>query len=379
MTMSDDEVTTAEVTTAEVTTEPVLPLTYDECRARFRRAADVAGLDVRSDPIQARGPDGQLLTVDSVRVGADHPTRVLVVLGGVHGVEGFIASAIQRDFLGRLAGEWLPSGLAVLVVHAINPWGMAWWRRQNESNVDLNRNWHRDQVPPPTNDAYDELHAIACPDTDELPAVEQLMVSAGEWVEAHGREWVRDGITLGQYRHPDGLHYGGARTEESNRIVEALVADLVGADDGLVVDLHTGHGPRGEVTLLSDEPPGSAQDTFFSRHLAPFRVEATVGNPGATTGAKYGQIANGLRDLIGADRCWSTSAEFGTTADLEQLAATYEESWVHRHGDRSDPRHAEVVWRYRCCFTPDDAEWTATCRAAGAALLDAALVAITHG
>ena len=36
---------------------PVLPLTYDECRARFRRAAVVAGLPLRVDPIQARGPE----------------------------------------------------------------------------------------------------------------------------------------------------------------------------------------------------------------------------------------------------------------------------------------------------------------------------------
>jgi octopine/nopaline transport system ATP-binding protein len=358
-------------------TVPVLPLTYDECRARFRQVASSSGLVVRPDEIRARGPDGQRLTVDSVRFGSARPSRVLVVLGGVHGVEGFIASAVQCEFVERLSDLQLPADLAVVVVHGVNPWGMAWWRRQNESNVDLNRNWRRDAVPPPQNPAYDELHPIACPDGDEVPSVDRLMASAGEWVEARGLEWVRDGITRGQFGHPDGLHYGGERTEESNLIVESLVADLVGVDDALVVDLHTGHGPWGEVTLLSDQPPGSAQDDFFAAHFDGFAVEATVDNPGATTGAKYGQIANGIRDLLGPDRCWSTCAEFGTTSDLEQLAATYQESWVHRHGNLADPRHAEVVWQYRCCFTPDDARWVDTCRRRGAELLDTALAALS--
>ena len=355
---------------------PTLPLTYDECRARFVRAAAVAGLEVRSDPIDVRGATGQLLTIDSVRVGAVEPRRALVVLSGVHGVEGFIGSLIQCEFLERLARAVLPADMAVLVVHSVNPWGMSRSRRQNESNVDLNRNWRRSDVEPVHNDAYDELHTLACPDTDRLPSVEDLMVAAGEWVETRGLDWVRDGITAGQYRHADGLHYGGSRTEPSNRVLERLVADLDGAGLGLVLDLHTGHGDRGTSTMLSDEPPGSPQDLFLRRHFSGHLVEPTVDNAGATTGMKSGQIANGLRDQLGPVGWHATAVEFGTTPDLEQLGATYLESWVDRHGDRTDPAHAELVWQYRCCFTPDDPQWVETCRDAGAGLVDAALDAV---
>ena len=353
-----------------------LPLTYDECRARFRRAAASAGLAVRSDAIEALGPEGQRLTIDSVQLGPAKADRALVVLSGVHGVEGIIGSAVQCDLLGRLGDTELPDGVTALIVHAVNPWGMAWWRRQNESNVDLNRNWLRNEQAPAHNDAYDELHPLACPDTAELPSVDQLMVTAMEWADRKGLEWVRDGITKGQYRHPDGLHFGGDQTEQSNLILEGLVADLAGARTAVVVDLHTGHGPHGELTLLSDRPPGSAQDRFFTQELGWPAVEATIDNPAATTGMKSGQIGNGIRDLIGAERGYATSAEFGTTPDLEQLAATYEEGWVHRRGDRTDPAHAEVVWRYRCCFTPDDPTWAATCRTSGAQLLDRVINAI---
>jgi predicted deacylase len=356
---------------------PVLPLTYDECRARFRRAAAVAGTEVRSDPIEARGREGQHLTVDSTWVGDRRARRVLVVSSGVHGVEGFVGSALQCDLLHRLAADGVPDGVGVLLVHAVNPWGMSWWRRQNESNVDLNRNWDRDRIDPPANDAYDELHPLACPDTEELPDVDALAAAALAVVAERGEAWVRDGITRGQYRHPAGLHFGGTRTEASTRIVEDVVGGIGDVELALVLDLHTGHGPRGTVTLLSDQPPGSDQDRFLRRLGAP--VEATVGNADATTGLKSGQISNGIRDRIGPDRCHATSVEFGTASDLEQLAATYLESWVHRHGDPARPDHARVVWDYRCCFTPDDPDWALACLGAGAQLLDRSLAAVAGG
>ncbi|MCU0271242.1 MAG: M14 family metallopeptidase [Acidimicrobiales bacterium] len=358
-----------------------LPLTYDECRARFRRVASELRLPVWSHTIDPPGPSGQRLAIDAVRIGAARPRRALTVLSGVHGVEGFLGSALQcrlvQTVVGRAASGTLPDDVAVVVVHAVNPWGMAWWRRQNESNVDLNRNWRRDTLEPAHNEAYDELHPYACPDTAELPSVEALVVDALRLVDERGLAWVRDGITRGQYRHADGLHYGGERTEASNRFLEEVVTEHVGGVElALTLDLHTGHGPRGAVTLLSDQPPGSDQDGFLREHFGPDRVEATVDNPDATTGPKSGQIANGFRQLLGGAVAHATSVEFGTSADEEQLAATYLESWVHRHGDREDPVHADVVWAYRCCFTPDDPVWEATCLAAGADVLDRAVDAV---
>jgi hypothetical protein len=354
-----------------------LPLTYEECRARFRRAAQVAGLEVIEHPISARGPNDQRLTIDGVWLGAPRPSRVLLNLSGVHGVEGFVSSALQSEWLGRLDPARWPDDMAVVLVHAVNPWGMAWWRRQNEHNVDLNRNWRRDESTPVANEAYDELHALACPDGPSLPDVDELLAAAQALVAERGVAWVRDGITKGQYHHADGLHFGGDRTEESTAIMQRFVAErLAGAERVLTIDLHTGHGPFGQVTFLSDAPPGAPQDEFLRSHFGADRVEATAENPDATTGLKSGQIANGVGQLLPGATCFASSVEFGTRNDLEQLAATYLESWVHRHGDRNDPEHAEVIWRYRCCFTPDDAEWEQMAMAAGRELLDAAVGAV---
>jgi hypothetical protein len=347
-----------------------LPLTYEECRARFILAAHAAQLAVSGHAIEARGPDGQELGLDVVCLGPSNATRALVVLSGVHGVEGFVHSAIQAELLGRWSS--LPAGVKVVLVHAVNPWGMASWRRQNESNVDLNRNWRRDEGVPFDNAAYEELHPLACPDSPDLPDVQRMLDAASALVAERGLTWVRDGLTRGQYRHADGLHYGGSVTEESNRILERVVPDAVrSAENVLVVDLHTGHGPFAAITALSDQPAGSPQDVFH--HQWCDRVEQTVDNPDATTGLKSGQIANGLRSMLPAAQCFSTSLEVGTVDDLTQLGATYQEQWVHRLGGRGDPDAVAAVWAYRHCFTPDDPDWEDQASAGVLAHLDRAL------
>jgi hypothetical protein len=252
---------------------------------------------------------------------------------------------------------------------------MAWGRRQNESNVDLNRNWRRDEIDPPANDAYDALHRLACPDDDQLPSVDELLTAAQKLVAERGLVWVRDGLTVGQYTHADGLHFGGNRTEASNRILERVFAEqLAGAELVATIDLHTGHGPHGELTALCDQPAGSAQHRFLQQLVD--RVEVTADNPDATTALKRGQIANGIRDLLPAATCFATSLEAGTVDDLTQLGATYQEHWVYRRGDRTDPVHAEAIARYRRCFTPDDPAWARAVLERGARMLDRAVSAV---
>jgi hypothetical protein len=359
-----------------------LPLTYDECRARFRETAARAGQTTAAHPIGSLGPEGQRLTVESLVLGAAAPRRALIVMSGVHGVEGFIGSALQCDLLATLDPGSLPSDMAVLFVHAVNPWGMAWWRRQNESNVDLNRNWRRDRGEPAHNDAYDELHALLCPDARERPPVGQILAEISRLAQTRGPEWVRDGITFGQYRHADGLHYGGARTEASTRIVEELVGSrLQGVERLATIDLHTGHGPSAALTLLCDQPRGSEQHRFLAA-LGTGAVEVTAGGraaegvPAATTAPKAAQIANGFAQLFPGADSFATSAEFGTVSDGRQLVMTILEQWSHRQGRRDDPACRDIVWGYRCCFTPDNAAWVAACVGHGRALLRAAVIAV---
>jgi len=350
------------VTTARI------PATYQVARDAFRAAAHQHRWDAQAHPIEARGPHAEPLTVDVARRGPRRARRALVVLSGVHGVEGFIGSALQCDLIGRLGP--LATDDAVLLVHAVNPWGMAWLRRQNESNVDLNRNWARDTTDPMPNDPYDELHSLLCPATLELGEHDEFLARIGEYVGRHGIGWVSDAISAGQYTHDDGMHFGGHRTEQSTALLAQVVADeLAGAESVLVVDLHTGHGRYGTCTILTGGPVGSHNHGFLLEWFPPDLLEAT-------SGTAPGRLAAGLATVLPHCTYNSATVEFGTASGTRQLLASREELWVQVHGDRSDPGQLAAVDRYHRCFSPDDEAWEQGALQQGRSVLDAALRAV---
>jgi predicted deacylase len=353
------------------------PLTYDECRDRFRWTVTNAGLRADAHPIAARGPHGQELTIDVTTIGSTHPRRALLVLAGVHGDEGFSSSTLMCDAIDRWVtggvDEALDGDAAIVMVHGVNPWGMAYWRRQNESNVDLNRNWGRDErIEVPANVGYVALHPVLCPGGEEPPTPESLLDVTRAMVEEHGYAWVKAAVSSGQYSHADGLYFGGDRTEESNRLLaEIVAARLGGAAEVLVVDLHTGHGAFGTYTLLSPVPDGHPDDAWLRDVFDGDRIESTAAAD-ATTGPKHGQIPTGLASVVPTAVWRTVTMELGTISDTRMIINERAEHWVHVHGDRSDAVHARIVWDHRCGSTPDDPEWERLARLHGVAVLDAA-------
>jgi hypothetical protein len=352
-----------------------LPLTYDECRARFRRAGRAAAARLETHPVEARGPEGQTLSVDVARLGEDEAERVIVILSGTHGVEGFAGSVIQTELLLAVAeGLALPEGAAIVLVHALNPYGMAWWRRQNESNVDLNRNWVDFDGPLPTNAGYPELHPWLCPNVLDEASEEDFHKASQRFIEERGYAWVKEAVTIGQYALPGGLYYGGSQREASTRILTTLFErHVVGAAEALTIDLHTGHGAFGSYTLLSNAAAGSEEQAWISRCFDPERIEVTRDNPDATTPDKFGQLARGVAELLPGTVYRSLTFELGTVDDLTMILAERREHWLHRRGDRSSEAGHEIAWHHRTCSIPDSREWEASAREHGRRVLGDAM------
>src|SRR5687768_663923 len=112
---------------------------YSTARDRFRAAAAKANGRLEVLPLDCTGPAGETLGIDLAWFGAAQPRRAILHLSGLHGVEGFAGSAIQLQLLDNLPE--LSDNSALIIVHILNPFGMAWLRRVNENNVDLNRNF----------------------------------------------------------------------------------------------------------------------------------------------------------------------------------------------------------------------------------------------
>ena len=167
--------------------DPFSP-SYQVARERFLAAA--ARLEARLEKLtlDARGPLGEELAIDVALVGDPASRSTVVVSSGLHGIEGFFGSAMQLAWMGRLMKDpsALPDQTSAVLVHAINPYGFAWRRRCDEKNVDLNRNYLREDEPyagaPP---GYAELHDLMNPPSPP-ERLEPFRLKATWKIQRHG-------------------------------------------------------------------------------------------------------------------------------------------------------------------------------------------------
>ena len=233
--------------------------TYAEARAKFREAVQEAGGALEAFANPNRGPDNGDLSTDVAWFGPKSAEKVLVMVSGTHGVEGFCGSGAQVDWLRRGEQTTLPAGTAALLVHAINPFGFAWLRRVTEENVDLNRNWVDFAEPLPQNPGYDELATTAVPEiwNAESQAASNRVLRA--YAAEHGPMALQQALSGGQYRHPNGVFYGGDGPSWARRTQEAIYADYLGnAGRIAIIDYHTGLGPWGYAEPIMSDRAGSA-------------------------------------------------------------------------------------------------------------------------
>ncbi|MCF8168476.1 MAG: M14 family metallopeptidase, partial [Rhodoferax sp.] len=177
-------------------------------RQQFREAAAQAGAVLASLPHPQTGPDGADLSVDLAWLGPLGANRVLVLISGTHGVEGYQGSAAQIGFLQTTAGT-LPADTAALLIHGLNPYGFAWVRRVNEDNVDINRNYLDFSRPLPANPGYAQVHDLILPEALAPAALAQLQQQLLAYMARVGKAAAATAITGGQYTHPHGIFYGG--------------------------------------------------------------------------------------------------------------------------------------------------------------------------
>src|SRR5688572_30466248 len=219
---------------------------YAAARAKFLEAAESAHLDVHPHVHPLRGRDGETLALDVVRDGPADAPHVLLISSGCHGVEGFCGSGIQVALLNDAAwrAQAREAGVAVVYLHALNPHGFSWWRRTTHENVDLNRNFQDFTQPLPPNPGYDDIAHLLVPPVWPPRWRDQLALL---WHAARmGRRALQTAVSAGQYRHADGLFFGGHGPTWSHLTLRRVLREHGTRAERLAwIDLHTGLGPSG--------------------------------------------------------------------------------------------------------------------------------------
>lgn len=344
-------------------------------RERFNRVATERGARLHSYPIVARGPNGEILSVDSAYLGDPAPIGVLLVSSGIHGVEGFAGSALQLAFLNKLATA-ARGRIGILLVHALNPYAFAHLRRANEYNVDLNRNCLQ-SFPGPANEAYSAFSAFLHPPSLRTHSdffSTRLVLRALRY----GRMATQQAIAGGQYAFPDGLFYGGNQRQPSIDIFEQILSDAPITEAGLVIhiDVHTGLGSYGDYQLL----PAQSLGATALRQLRKWFGDQAVVDSGTSGSAAY-SASGSVRELstrvLSSARVYALTLEFGTFSQLRVLRALYHENWWHHHGDGDSVFGRKVKAELRQCFCPREARWRQAVLNKGLVVLQQALSAVS--
>ncbi|SAK50771.1 hypothetical protein AWB77_01265 [Caballeronia fortuita] len=326
--------------------------TYREARQRFLDTAAACELAVDTRVLDGiAGLEGETLAADVVRIGPADAKRLLVLTSATHGIEGFCGSGAQ---IALLRDDVLPAlmdklGVAMLLVHAINPYGFSYLSRTTEGNVDLNRNSVNFDGALPQNAGYAELHDLLIPAT--WPPGEANVAAIRAYIDTHGQWAYQQAVTTGQYTHERGMFYGGAQTAWSTRTMRELLAQYGEACSAIGwIDFHTGLGPSGFGAKIC------VGDVARARRW--WGADVTSPSDGTSIAADVaGPLLDTLRQTCGHAAIASIAIEYGTVPLTDMLDMLRADVWVRHHPDAPDALKADIRRQIRAAFYIDDDIW----------------------
>ncbi|MCX6078460.1 MAG: M14 family metallopeptidase [Chloroflexi bacterium] len=348
--------------------DSIFPDSYAESRARFIQDFET---------VRVKWPDARLesfrLKSDpdlSIDFGWAEPARkqtLIVISSGLHGIEGYVGSAMLKIFMDEFAPRLDPENTGLLLVHAINPSGMKIRRRYNENNVDINRNflWN-EKFDPQANPDYEPLIPLLNP----ARQISNLILSdAAFFFRLVGRIIrlgilrIRQGTLSGQYRHPKGVQYGGDTTQQSTQVLQSLMQKALEEYAQVIhIDLHTGYGPRYQMSFVnSTREPATAPD-LVKRLNYPLIVAATLSDFYTTTGDITDYFYQLRDEKFPAKKLFATCFEFGTFGDsllaqIRSMRATIFENRLFHFGARTQAIRNTLRKEYEELFFPIEAKW----------------------
>jgi hypothetical protein len=327
--------------------------TYRDARARFLEAASAIDAAVVSHDHPLSGLDGEAIATDVVLVGPADAAKLFIVSSGTHGPEGFAGSACQLGLLGDvLARRAADRGVALLLIHAVNPFGFSQLKRTNEDNIDLNRNFNDFSTPYPDNAVYEELHPLLVPaEWPPSPANEETLAAAMGRLAGQRSP----GVSCGQARHADGLFYSGKAPAWSNRTVRGIVRHHgAGRRHIAWIDVHTGLGPYGHGEKIF----GRHSEATLRRALSWWGRDLIASTAAdAISPRTVGHITSCAPEECPAAEITPSTLEYGTVPSPEVRLALRGEAWLAGHPDAPPELASAIRHAVRDAFYIDADDW----------------------
>lgn len=329
---------------------------YAEAREKFLEGCMLRSLSIEHHIHPLIGRDGEQLAIDVARIGSMDATDLLVVSSGCHGIEGFCGSAIQIDRLNDDA--WFSAcqreDLAVLFIHAVNPYGFSWERRVTHENIDLNRNFIDFSKPISPSYSYEAVAHLLLP--ERCPPTMYSYIGLLGFALRHGIKALQSAISSGQHHDPRGLFFGGTEPSWSNNQLRQILRQHGRQCQRIGwIDVHSGLGPSGfgERIYKGQQRP---EDIARAREWWGEKVTNSVEGNSASTNL------NGTLDQAVMSECAQAqynglTLEFGTLPGLKVLNALRAEQWLENRPFTDDSTRRRIKKLFRAAFYVETDIW----------------------
>jgi hypothetical protein len=335
-----------------------IPRDYFDSRERFRKLASAAGGHVVTYPVTSNSSAKDSLSVDSVFLGKEDASNIVVVVCGVHGIEAYAGSACIQYFLQHYQSSYRNDEMSYLIIHALNPWGFANDSRVTEENVDLNRNFTDFSKPRPSGAEYSRFHSILCEDYHPGAAglVNELRFFSGI-LNPGKRCNFQQAVTGGQYQYSNGLFYGGNQETQNRKIWERIMRAYLKPEQHIrFLDIHTGLGKKGYGALLTHEPVASSKFKSLNGWLDQQLTSTTQDS--SVSAFISGPLPSYVEDSLG-NNCHTVTLEFGVSSPLYTLNALRADNWLRTTQDKKAAvlQKVAIKKKVRNAFVKFDPVW----------------------
>lgn len=330
---------------------------YFTARSRWRSAASLLSCRMESHEIEAVSPINEPLTIDVAILGNPLANKTVVISSGLHGVEGLFGSAVQLALLEQyLTKDLLSSDLSIVMIHTLNPFGCAWYRRWNENNVDLNRNFlvgeEIYQGCPP---AYPLLDSFLNPQSPPT-RFEPFLLKSLALINRYGLSTLKNTLPVGQYEFPQGLFFGGNARSSTHKILTTHLRRWFGLSQQILhLDLHSGLGKWGTYQLFSNLTRASPRCQWLDRYFDSGKI-VTI-DAKESVYQPHGSLGNWCQAAFPDLNYDFLLAEFGTYSMLRVLKALRAENRAHWWGDPADKSYQDTKRDSLEVFVPKSQQW----------------------
>ena len=339
---------------------------YDDIRAHLQALTSELGVEIYSHAID----EEEDLYIDAFYLPSrEKQTNLVILTTGVHGVEGYIGSVMLDVFFNEVYPALDTEDTGVLVVANVNPYGMKYFRRYNENNVDLNRNFILDweSFDLSSNKEYPKVDTFLGPTGaigNGLWHEVGFYLSLGKTAITDGAGTISDALLTGQYEYPQGVYYGGARDEASTVYLKDVFSRCLDSQyENIVhIDIHSGYGPRYNMVIFNSvyETMNEAQsrEAFGYDNIIAYDSESFYATTGDTTDFFYRLAEQKQADTS----LFSTCFEFGTIGDdffdtILSLKYTIDENRNHWYPTQNTVSAQIVHENYMELFYPTETAW----------------------